>query len=391
MIEVPVSSEIMGLLNFLAMDLILLPYIMHVSGRLAGFANCETLKRGNPLKLVVFDPPVIGGGIVMARSTGRTLLITARLSVVLAVAVCNFGLEGRSRVRQVEREAAVRLPGALMEPFEDIYSATERRMRCSGSLEQDMFFFGAVLDDRCYLNSDVHVYIRGLSYNLQPINASAKSCVPRARCETNSTVYRCEHADLICGGLELSSGCTYADNILEASCAAVVYSEDSDYAWVCAQGWLAPNHMKQQVSCRRITARRKDIESWVDHLWISTFDPLTAIFASAYGKEQREVVLVPEGDLLVTVVRVWWFVSTIWVILVAGLQTMYWLQCHRKHLQLFAHDERSLTRLLRNEMKVELSSDENIGYGTIIIGDECMAVNINEISGEPNSARDVSS
>lgn len=380
MIEVPISSEVMNVLNFLVMDLLLLPYIMHVSGRIAGFANSETLKRGQPLKLVVFDPPVIGGGIVMARSMRRTFLVIARLSVVLAVAICNFGLEGRSRVRQVKREAVVRVPGDLTNSFEEIYNATERRMRCSGSSEQDLFVFGAVMDERCHLNSNVHVYIQGMSYDLQSINASAKSCVPRARCVTNATVYRCEYADLICGGVEPQSGCASADGILEDSCIAVVYSEDSDYAWLCDQGWLAPSEVRRRVFCRGIVASRKDIELWVDHLWISTFDPLTAMFASAYGKEQREVVPIPEGDLLVTVVRVWWFVPTVWVILIAGVLTSCWLQCHCNDLKIFAHDERGLTRLLQKGMNDKISSDETTGYGTILIGDECVTVNVNEMA-----------
>lgn len=387
MVEVPVPSEVMNVLNFLALDLILLPYIMHISGRLAGFANKETLKRGEHLKLVVFDPPVVGGGIVMARSTQRSLLIAARLSAVLAVAVCNFGLEGRSRVRHVEREALVRVPGPLAESFDEIYLATERRMRCSGSLRQDMFYFGAVLDDHCYPTSKTHVYVQGLSFDLEPISTPAKRCTPSARCLSNSTVYRCKHVDFICGGVEVTSGCPYASGVLNSSCVSVVYSEDSDRAWLCGQGWLAPADTNEQAYCRGIIAKRKDIDSWVDYLWTSTFDPLTAIFASAYGKERREIVSVPEGELLVTIIRIWWFIPTGWVILVAGILSTNWLRYHCSNVQPFAHDERGLTKLLRKEIDTK-QNDENIGSGVVLLGDQYLTVNLNEIGGENSSLRD---
>lgn len=361
MFEIPVASEVTNLVNFLTLDLLLLPYVMHVSGLLAGYANHATLCKGRTLRLVVFDIPLVGGGIVMSRCWQRSFFILVRLSVVAAVAVCNFGLEGRSRSALVTREATVRMPGILNDSFKTIYDATERRMRCSDSTENGDFKFGAVVDDQCYLDVEDHVYITRIAFNVTNITVSATNCKPVVRCPEAATTYHCDGADLVCGGTPKDSGCEISYGVEFRSCLSVVYEPSEDFGWVCLEGWLMPGNVSEKLPCRGFQAKRRDVKNWVRHYIWATPDPLVALFGSAYGVEARKNVTLPMGERFVTVVRASWLVPMLWVVCVAVGLTIWWfLQCMTGS-QVIAHDERGLTKLLNKQIDGNISEEGEPG------------------------------
>lgn len=356
MFEIPFASELTNLVNFIIMDLLLLPYVMYVSGLLAGYANHSTLCKARKLHLVVFDIPLVGGGIVMSRCWLRTFFISIRLSVVAAVAISNFGLEGRSKTEFVVREATVRVPGALKDPFTSIYTATERRMRCSDSTESGDFNFGAVIDDRCYLDKKDYVFFSQLAFNLTNIAPSATNCKSSPHCSQVRTTFHCDGVDLVCAGTSEDSKCEVADGVQLDSCVSVVYHPSNNFGWLCMHGWLVPGQMSAEVPGRRFSAKREDVKDWVNYFLYDTADPLVAMFGSAYGQELRQKVTVPAGERHLTVVRATWFVPMVWVIFVAFALTMWWLVCRVNGALVIAHDERGLTKLLHK--KIEDSKSE---------------------------------
>lgn len=357
MFEIPFASEVTNLVNFLALDLLLLPYVMHVSGLLAGYTNHAILCKGRTLRLVVFDIPLVGGGIVMSRCWQRSFFILVRLSVVVAVSVCNFGLEGRSRLSFVTREATVRIPGKLTESFENIYYATERRMRCTDATENGDFKFGAVIDDHCYLDVMDHVYIQKVAFDATNITASATNCKPTVLCPQIATAYKCDGVDLVCGGTPKSSGCNVAIGVQFRSCVSVVYEDSRDYGWLCLEGWLMPGHVSAWAMCRGFHARREDVKDWVQHYLFATSDPLVALFGSVYGLEARRNVTLPQGERFVTVVQATWIVPMLWVVCVTLGLTFWWFLQHITGSHVIAHDERGLTKLLNKQIEGSTSDE----------------------------------
>lgn len=343
------------MVNFIALDLVLLPYVMHVSGLLAGYANHSTLSKTRKLRLVVFDIPLVGGGIVMSRCWLRTFLIIVRLSVVAAVAVCNFGLEGRSRAKFVTREAAVRVPGVLNDSFFTIYKATERRMRCSDSMENGDFKFGAVIDDRCYLEGTDGVYISKLAFESANITVSATSCESHVRCSYSTTTFQCDRVDHVCVGNPKDSGCEGANGVQFRSCVSVVYDYSDASGWICLEGWLTPGIASERALCRQFWARRQDVQDWVNLYISDTDDPLVALFGSAYGQEARRNVTVPDGEKSLTIIQAIWIVPMIWVVGVAVVLTIWWFLCRVTGAHVIAHDERGLTKLLNRQIEESVS------------------------------------
>lgn len=381
MFQIPLPSEAVSLINFLVLDIFLLSYIMHMSGLLAGHANHYMLRSRRKLHLVAFDIPLVGGGIVMARNWRRLLFILLRLSVVAAVAVCNFGLEGRSARIFAERDVNIRAPGLLSDPFATIFSVTEPRIHCHNSTHDKDYKLGLVADGRCYRDviDHVHVYVSSLGPSVEKIQASAKDCRKEVHGEEFPlTVYRCDAADLVCLG-----GSCWNHGIANNTCKVMVYSDNDKYAWGCQGDYnlrLQPGEENKELQCRRLGARRKDLDNWLEiyihivmhvkersNIWSAWDDDnllFRAVFASAYGVEKRVRVRLPvEEEQPVTVVRLWWLIPTLWVLGVAAIVTVWRLVHMFKRSPVIAHDERRLVRLLDRKIEYQLGDLPMSSFG----------------------------
>lgn len=383
MFQILLPSEAVSLINFLVLDIFLLSYIMHMSGMLAGHANHNMLRSRRGLHLVAFDIPLVGGGIVMARNRRRLLFILLRLSVVVAVAVCNFGLEGRSVRLFAEHDVNIRAPGRLLDPVATIFTVTEPRIRCHNSTHDKDYKLGLVADGRCYSDVIDHVHVFSLGRSVEKTQASAKGCREDVHCEGGFplTVYRCDAADLVCQGA--SSICP-KHGIANDTCKALAYSDNDKYAWVCQDRdynlRLQPDEEDKEVQCRGLSASRKDLDKWLDiyiyilmdvversDIWSAWNDEdllLRAVFASAYGVEKRVRVRLPnEEEQPVTVVRLWWLLPTLWVLGVAAIVTVWRLVHMFKRSPIVAHDERGLVRLLDRKIECQLGDLQMSSFG----------------------------
>lgn len=335
--ELPIPSELCGLANFLMVDIFMLSYIMYISGILAGYVNDRCVRERMSLQLVTFNVPVIGGGIVMNRGPCRRIFIALRLSVVIAVAACNFGLEGRSVQAFDERKAMVRGPGRMSDKsIESVHNATERNLRCGNAVGDDIVF-GSVVDGQCYLNIHSHVTIRNLTMNRVRLWESAKNCTRHERCGIHTMVYRCEAADIVCAASPL---CFDSGSEGVGRCGSVSYEEG--YAWICEYNALTPDGVPTPVNCRGIAARREDISGWVDLYNVGTDDVVVAVFGSAYGMSKAVEVRIPNGVKVVTIVNLWWVIPVSWVLAVFLLLTVWSMALSWRGGRVIAHDEAGL-------------------------------------------------
>lgn len=363
MFEVALASEVSNLLNFLVLDVLVLPFITYTSSKLAGFANYAHLQRRDSVSLVEFDVPLVGGGLIMSKGWRRIMFVALRVSVVVAVAVSNFGLEGRTSDAMVTRQGDIRVPGILQDPENTITEVALTRVRCytrpdnATSSENRTAIYGSVIDGECYEGVKDFVYIHEKTYFPQ-IDAAAENCVPSFNCDNvpyPTTTYRCDQADVVCTGVPETSGCSYQDGIRkntfgDLECYSVSYKEGDNYMWYCNKDRVLPGTKATLNDCWGFTARREHVQSWNE-----TFPSLTlmygkALFASAYGAEQRVEVTVPEGKRPVTGVRLWWVLSVAWVgavaLFMAGWVCFHVLRGSKETV----HDEHGLVHLLEKRL-----------------------------------------
>lgn len=352
-----IPSEIANVINFLFVDILLLSYIMYMSGLFAGHANHFTLQKQGRLDLVPCDIPLVGGGIVMPRGRQRRLLLALRLSVVLAVFTCNFGLEGRSQPRMSTRSALVRKPGPLTNPDCSFYCASERRRRCLRKPESNAtdapFLFAAVIDNLCYPELTDHVYIKEMAFNHENVTASTTNCKSEPNCAHAFTKFRCDNADLSCHGVDNSTlRCGRSlPELQPETCHAVVYASDEKSAWLCQIGELVPEQQDKLATCRRVEAKRKDMKWWLDNFRVLTLDPMQALFASAYGIGENSPVNVPDGEEAVTIVNLFWVLPVAWVLFAVVALTIGRRVLVLKKAQVVVHDEGGLTKLLNRRIE----------------------------------------
>lgn len=344
MFELPISSEISGLVNFLACELIVMSYIMFVTSFIAGSLNYRGLQKGVPLTLTVFESRFgIGGGLVMNSSRARWLLILLRFTVLVAVTVSNFGLEGRTRNTTAFHEASVRGPGRLEYlSTASLFHATERRMRCAQTVGDELVF-GAVIDGHCYPSLTTDVHVTSIALNFTRFNASALDCSVTPEERLHFTVYRCRGMDVSCLGVFYGN-----EYVEQGRCESVIY--ERDYSWLCPVHSARPGIIDEFVECRKVRARKSDIGLWPEILRYRTDDLETAIFGAAYGVEERKLVSVPTGEKNVTVVTLFWLVPAVYEIVVVWIVTIWGIRLSMSGATNVGNDERGLTRLLRRKL-----------------------------------------
>lgn len=334
----PLSSEVSGLINFFVCELFIMGYVLFITTVIAGALNHQATNKGGELQFVVFDLPHVGGGLVMNRGISRTVLILLRLATLIAVTVSSFGLEGRSKVTTTTRTGVVRRPGLPpLRSYEDFFEVTELQKRCAQT-DNGRLIFGSVINGTCYPTVTDHVYIRSLSLSFEVFNFSARDCLKTENETFHYTTYHCTDCDIACFGIsQLEFG----------RCKSLLYESES-VAWICPSFSAMPN-VTNQVHCQRLEASTKDIKEWMKVYKLRTEDVETAVFGAAYGFKETKTVAVPDRQQNVTSVTLFWIIPVLVEIMIVIVTTV-WAISLRYGTGAFpiAHDERSLSRLLRH-------------------------------------------
>lgn len=376
-VEITFPSEACTLLSFLFVDVILLSYVMHVSGLLAGHANHHILFRQQALHLRPFNMPIIGGSLITERGPRRSLFIFLRLSVVVAALLSNYGLEGRSKAPFKSKQVLVRVPGPLLEDDRSepgvkrvvdlIYESTLYRMNCF-ELTEEGTVFGSVLNKSCYSDKKDDVFIKSFDFEPELVDTTATECKAQVDCRGFRTIFRCKQADMVCWGVnKFSKHCPgsteQVDPMSKRNCHAVIYAQQGDRAWMCGRERTWPGKTgKRKEYCQAFEAKRENVERWVDYFGPWAEDQWTALFAAAYGTPNSTEMEVPEGkEEAVTIVNMFWFLPVAWVLTVAVVLSV-WKSVHIvRGTPRVAHDEKGLSRLLDRQIKVR---NEDVDMGS---------------------------
>lgn len=384
MVQVRIPSEVLNVVNFVLLDILLLPYVLFLSSKLAGYANHNALNQRGTVKLVEYKLPAIGGGLVMSPGWYRRFLIAIRLAVLLLVALANLGLEGRTVPDDVTREAEIRIPG--------IFDVTERgaikvigeQIECN-EIVNDRFIFGSVIDGECFTEIRDYVSIHEMSAPFVERNVLLNRCVVSSKnCER--TMYRCERVDLLCNGVAEQTTCDNAEGIILDSCAAVVYDDDDRGGLMCNSGDIMSGSEASEVEkdtvsgsearlkqCRHFVARREDIVHWNDtYAVLNQFadSGMVSVFATAYADRQLRNITLYAGEVIVTEISLLWIIPASMTLSVSVVLTAWVIMQFSKGAKAVAHDERGLMRVLGKPVElVRMEDDDNVvsGGGACIV------------------------
>ena len=355
--ELPLASEFANLLNFFICDIIFVAIIMKTTSVLAGMWNQSQLSKSKGLYLHSVPLPHVGGGIVMRRSFSLVALVLIRVSVIAAICVSNFGLQGRSQ-SFTSRDVSIRRPGPFpkMPPFkipEYLFNTTQIRQHCLYNGDGDLEF-ASVIDEKCFPQMRTELYIKTLALTFVNITRTLKNCKRVKTIPNFFTIVQCDDIDMNCLGPHENTG-----KLDPASCEAVVY--DGDVSWHCPyrNGFHLDGRRAQNAECRKVGAKRNDILFWTTLYRYHTSDMIEALFGAAYGLQTTITEKVPDENNNVTNVTLWWLMPIAWVIFVLFASSIWVVVMRCYGITPIAHDERSLVRMLEEKSDIESSTASN--------------------------------
>ena len=356
--QLPLASEIANLLNFFICDIILVAIIMKTTSVLAGIWNQFQFSKSKGLYLHSVPLPHVGGGIVMRHSFSLVALVLIRVSVIAAICVSNFGLQGRSEPSFISRDVSIRRPGPFpkMPPVKIrnyLFDTTQIRKRCLYNGDGDIKF-ASVFDEKCFPQMRTELYIKTLALKFVNVTRTLKNCKRVKTMPNFFTTVQCDDIDMNCLGPHGNTG------ILDpASCEAVVY--DGDVSWHCPyeNGFHLDRRGAQKAECRKVGAKRNDIHLWTTLYRYHTDDAIEALFGAAYGVQTSIKEDVPSENKNVTNVTLWWLIPIAWVILVLVASSIWVVVMRCYGITPIAHDERSLVRMLEEKSDIESSTASN--------------------------------
>lgn len=357
--DIPLRSEFTNVLNFLILDVLFLPFIMYMSGKLAGYVNNDILQKRGSVILRGFDLPLVGGGMIMPRGWRRNMFIFLRLSVVVAVAVSNFGLEGRTSTVDTTVSGEVRAPGLLRDANNTITEVVLKQVRCNNRINEDTVIYGSVVDGKCFPNVTEFATIRSRT-RFETLNASAMNCEPTYNCDNTpypTTTFRCDQSDVVCNGVPKSAGCENQEGMKkntfgQPECLSLSYGPRNDYAFFCIhprEGVAIPGTSGPLRNCYAYDVNRADVQGWNETFPRITFMVGKAMYASAYGAKRVVRASVPL-ERPVTGVRLRWVLSVAWVVAVAMTFCLWAFFYTHQGFEEIIHDERGLVALVRERM-----------------------------------------
>ena len=362
MVRVEIPSEVLNVVNFVLLDIILLPYALFMSGKIAGFSNNDALIKRGTVHLVEYKIPAIGGSLVMSAGWLRRCLIGLRLAILIFVAVANLGIEGRTVQNDVIREAVIRVPGPFDLKQEDSITALGDHIECN-EVKGDLFVFGSVIDNECFTEIKDYVTIYEMSAPFVERTAPMHLCTITSK-DCQRTMYRCETVELYCNGVSKDTECHDPQGIVPNSCAGIVYDDDNEGAYFCNSGDIVGDSLVEMQQCRHFVAKREDIVHWNEtyELLKESFDNgMPSVFATAYGAKRMQNVTLSEESRVVTDVSLLWIIPASMTVGVCLALTAYvvFQQCWEGS-KAVAQDEHGLLELLGKPVQlVRMANGDN--------------------------------
>lgn len=352
-----VASTWVNVANFVLFDIVLISILFFVTTDIAGRFNHKDIYSGDPYRLFLICPPLIGGGLGSTSSFRISLLLIVRMFGIGLIFVSNFAISGKSVVDTIERNVTIVTPGSV-ENFsvEDILKAVDLRSNCwitqQNTPEQGVLVYGEIRNGECSQQPDVLDNAVQISLGLNFHNISTGKCQPhevRTGQHSRRAIFACDYANILCYFEENNPRKVKLD-----TCRAWIEYKNESY--------VVDNMLSLSIQVRpgmpetpieAFKAKNLDASNidWLsDKLWDFTFnviDDVHAIYGA--GRENRTV----KEDKTVpatTVARLWFIVLGLKVVLTLLLiltSISLWAFGYRP----MANDEKNLVKILQRRVE----------------------------------------
>lgn len=378
-IELKIPSTFVNILNFLIFDVALITLVYVLTADVMGRLNDRTLRDGNPHRLYIACPPVLGGGLCSTNCLRALLLFLARLIGLGLILASELTIKGESRGELFTTSGKVLTHGNIS-ALHDVGSFDDNvflRASCQGSRikgGRTTMYYGELREvqkkgqstyecvtDPALLSGKVFEFDR----RLLTLNVTTgDACTARIRTDgrnESSVHYICPHASLICV-LPSDSG----EPKLE-SCRGVLRHQGETYLAEHGAAW--PQMPVEPTDLRWVSGIDHTDPFWLDSNFSTLADMKSIIDASSVSSLEKRVVR-KRRKVEWTVINPLWFAALVLKVLLVFVLMVFSTVLKRSGFRTVAHDEERLTSML-NTMVEEKSWPQrrrtDFGSGSIFI------------------------
>ncbi len=91
MLEIDLPSNMVNLINFVIFDILLISLVFFLTTEISGRLNYLSLSDGNPRRLEIRCPPILGGGLCSTSRLRMHCLFFLRFLAFVLIFASNFG------------------------------------------------------------------------------------------------------------------------------------------------------------------------------------------------------------------------------------------------------------------------------------------------------------
>ncbi len=357
-LSIAVESNLANAMNFLIFDIILISLVFHLTSDVSGRLNYADLNAGEPRRLFLTSPPVIGGGLCSTRPIRAGLLLFARVLGMLLILATNLTINGRSLPALERKSVELVIPGSLSNFTEEGAEISMlRRAGCLGTANHELSpiegvenitFYGEIRDQVCEVDKEL-VFRNSVKFSqkLLKYNLTAGSCVrneKRVRDQIPVALYFCEFGRLAC-----LFDPTNPPRVLLRSCRGIVFNNNLTY--MADEGTLWPEMPREESEARIVSGIDWKDDLWFDSVFKMQHSPIEDILHATYGAQVANRTVTVRKESPRTDISAFWFVALALKVAIVVLLGLMSFHLWRQGFRTVAHDERRIAELLRRRIE----------------------------------------
>lgn len=357
-ITLPVESNLANAVNFVIFDIILISLVFHLTSDVSGRLNDADLHTGEPRRLFLTSPPVIGGGLCSTRPFRAGVLLFARILGLFLILATNLTITGKSDALVTTKLAEVVVPGSLANfSVEDTETSMLRRAECLGSAStnlsasgelENILFYGEIRNEVCEVDKEL-VFRDSVKFSqkLLKYNLSTGSCTrneERVRNGFRAALFYCETARVLCLFDEF-----IPERVSLRTCRGLVLNNGVTY--MADEGTIWPEMPREESEARIVSGIDWRDDRWFDSIFTMSSSTIEDNIHATYGAFVANRTIKVRKEVPKTKISALWFAAFSLKLLIVIILAIFSLHLWRRGFRTVAHDEKRIAELLRRRIE----------------------------------------
>lgn len=347
-----VSSNWINVINFLIFDIALISSVYFLTSDVMGRLNDAALRDGQPHRLIISSPPVLGGGLCSTHRVRVSLLLMARLLGLVLILATNLTIKGKTEFETKSVQRQVYVLGNVSTFSEDQFEeAVINRTGCLGnrnfSLEpgrpnETVAYYGEIRDTGCV--TDVSLVRDPISLATDVINENMTTGLcPEYHLRTRNDIAA---AEFFCetGTVQCLMSLLDPQIVDLRTCRAIIQRDNATF--IAEEGAPWPEMPFEGTEARLVSGIDFRDRFWLDAIFINQDSIADAIHAAHFAVTASRQVL-EQVEREVTLVSPLWFAAFGLKFILVLVLAITSLVLMRAGYRTVAHDEQRLAELLR--------------------------------------------